>query len=121
MKIEIEKQDLQDLIDGVAGARAKVKKLLLGPKIHIHGLRWFQKTYGNTYNQVKIYLDDELAAFLPEEYGYGEYYLQRAWEWLMAHGYVPRNESYSTVYLREVLNATWMCGDVKLRRQLWKS
>lgn len=46
--------------------------------IHIEGRRWFQKTYGQTYNTVRIFKDGKQVAYLPIEYGYGEFYLQRA-------------------------------------------
>lgn len=49
---------------------------------HIEGRRWFQRTYGNTYNSVRIFQDGALVASLPMGCGYGDYYLQRAQEWL---------------------------------------
>ena len=62
--------------------------------IHIEGRRWFQRTYGNTYNTVRIFKD-------------GEYFLQRAFDWLGHYGMpellekhangVPAN--YGTQYL----------------------
>jgi hypothetical protein len=39
--------------------------------MHIEGRRWFQKTWGNTYNTVRIFKDGELIADLPMKYGYG--------------------------------------------------
>ena len=50
--------------------------------VHISGKRWFQRTYGNTYHSVTIYYDDGSSEYLPREYGYGDYYLQRAFEHL---------------------------------------
>lgn len=60
--------------------------------IRVEGRRWFQKTYGNTYNTVRIFIDGEPIVTLPEEYGYGSYYMQRATEWLRENGYTPGNE-----------------------------
>ena len=56
--------------------------------ISIIGRRWFQRTYGNTYNSVDIYVDGRHVVKLPRGYGYGDYYEQRAAEWLNENGYV---------------------------------
>lgn len=77
--------------------------------MHIEGRRWFQKTYGNTYNTVRIFRDGELIADLPREYGYGSGWLQRAHEWLGNNGYPELAERYengsakvcTTIWLRE--------------------
>lgn len=58
------------------------------PNITIIGRRWFQRTYGNTYNTVRILIDGKTVAELPKEYGYGNHYYQRAAEWLNKNGYV---------------------------------
>lgn len=126
MKIEVSKDDLklilQNTLDRVhtCDEFKRLEKAAEGPKIHIHGRRWFQKTYGNTYHQVKIYLNDELAAFIPEQYGYGEQYLQTAWEWLVKKGLVEDIRYQGTIGYGE-RGITYMCGDVELRRNLWKS
>jgi hypothetical protein len=57
----------------------------------VEGYRWFQKTYGNTYNVVEItdLKNGERIAYLPFDYGYGDYYRQRALEWLAENNYLP--------------------------------
>lgn len=93
---------------------------------HIEGRRWFQRTYGNTYNSVTIYKDGVEVAYLPMEYGYGDYYLQRACEWLMENGHPEMKEKHSngvyakhnTVYLRETLGASWSVCDVQRKKDL---
>ena len=60
-------------------------------KFHIVGRRWFQKTYGNTYNSVTI-IDTstgERIARLPFNYGYGDHYLTIGLEWLVSNGHIP--------------------------------
>ena len=77
--------------------------------LHIEGRRWFRRGPGNTYNSVRIFKDGELLAHLPQTYGYGDYYLQRAHEWLGANGYPELAERHSngspkvcmTIWLRE--------------------
>lgn len=41
----------------------------------IIGRRWFQKSYGNTYNTAQIIVDGETVAKTPRQYGYGDHYL----------------------------------------------
>jgi hypothetical protein len=66
--------------------------------LQLIGRRWFDRTYGNTYNSVAIYVDGELVASLPYGYGYADYYLQRAMEWLEKNGYatLQRHDNGST-------------------------
>jgi len=68
--------------------------------IHIEGRRWFQRTYGNTYNSVRIYKNGEQVAHLPESYGYDEYYLQRAQDWLADNGFPELKETYKNGFRR---------------------
>lgn len=54
--------------------------------LQIIGRRWFQKTYGNTYHAVKVYVNDEIL-IKNYCYGYGSQYLQTAIELLQKAGY----------------------------------
>lgn len=67
-------------------------RLGAGDEILIRGRRWFQKSYGNTYFTATIYINNKLVANLPEQYGYGEYYMQAAGEWLKRNGYTAQRE-----------------------------
>ena len=62
--------------------------------IVIRGRRWFQKSYGNTYNTVSIEVNGQEVASLPMEHGYDDYYLQRAGDWLESNGYMPDRKHY---------------------------
>lgn len=94
--------------------------------LHIEGRRWFQKTFGNTYHSVRIFKDGKQVAFLPFSYGYGEQFLQTAWEWLGNNGYpelLERNNNggykhFGTCYLREVLHGTYSVIDVQRKKDL---
>jgi len=86
--------------------------------LHIEGRRWFQRTYGNTYHSVRIYIDGKLIVVLPFEYGYGEQFLQTAIDWLKANGHVPQDAQYGTLYLRETLHGTYSCIDVARKGDL---
>lgn len=81
----------------------------------IEGKRWFQRSYGNTYHTVKIYVNDEV---LKSEitYGYGSHYLQTAAELLKENGYDIQEDSgkvyaYSTKFPHTV-------EDVKRKKDL---
>ena len=94
--------------------------------IHIEGRRWFQRTYGNTYHSVRIFEGNKEIAYLPYQYGYGEGFLQTAWEWLGKNGrpeLLERHDNgsyknYGTQYLREVLGGTYSVIDVDRKRDL---
>jgi len=86
---------------------------------HISGRRWFQKSYGNTYHSVTINSDDDKSEYLPMEYGYGDYYLQRAEAWIKAnYDYPNPDKLQGTRFLREVCGITWSVADVRRERDL---
>lgn len=85
-------------------------------KLHISARRWFQKTYGNTYHSVCIYVDSQLVHRVPFAYGYGEQWLQTAIDWLRLNGF-PDAE-YGTLYLRETLGGTYEVADVQRKKDL---
>lgn len=69
--------------------------------MHIQGKRWFQRSCGTTYNSVTIYVNG-CGHYLPMEYGYGDHYLQRAIDWLIAESRLPesaRNRPFSELRL----------------------
>lgn len=69
--------------------------------IFLIGRRWFSKSCGNTYNTVYIAIDGVKVCTLPKTYGYGEYYLQRAEDWLESNGYMPGREHYESTGVSE--------------------
>jgi hypothetical protein len=40
--------------------------------LHIEGRRWFQRTAGNTYHTVRIFIDGECVHTSDRTYGYGD-------------------------------------------------
>lgn len=62
----------------------------------IEGRRWFQRSYGNTYNSVRVHVEGirpdgkefTHTVRLRAAYGYGDDYRQRADDWLAEHGYL---------------------------------
>lgn len=87
--------------------------------IHVTGKRWFSRTYGNTYNTVYIWIDGERVASLPSEYGYGEYYLQRAQTWLVSNGYLPSDSGHLRINCEEQGHKfTYDCIDVSRQKDL---
>lgn len=63
-------------------------------EIHIEGRRWFQKTYGNTYNTTKtlvVFSDGTTKEFFtPMEYGYGDHYKDIAIKNLVNEKILPK-------------------------------
>lgn len=76
-------------------ARAKHYIGNMPKKIEIWGRRWFSRTYGNTYFTARIYVNDQLIHTMPEEYGYGDHYMHRAFEWLEENGFVPERPRHA--------------------------
>lgn len=75
--------------------------------------KWFQKSYGNTYHAVKVYVNDEILVkdFC---YGYGSQYLQTAIELLQKAGY--NINTFSD--LRSIEGFTENVTDVKRKKDL---
>lgn len=63
--------------------------------ITIHGKRWFQRSYGNTYHSVLVEIDGKTVWNSGQHYGYGDQYLQTAFDWLDQSGLVPPRKAYA--------------------------
>lgn len=61
-------------------------------EITIHGRRWFRRSAGNSYNTVSIYIDGtengRQQFELSMTQGGGDYWQQRAIEWLSDNGWI---------------------------------
>ena len=62
----------------------KMKKI---KTLEIHGRRWFQKTYGNTYHSVQVCVNGKETLTCNFAYGYDSHYKQTALELLKDSGY----------------------------------
>lgn len=82
--------------------------------LKIEGRRWFQKSYGNTYHSVTVYVNDEVLR-KDFEYGYGNQYLQTAIELLQANGY---NDIKTFSDLRAIPNFIEGVVDVQRKKDL---
>lgn len=91
----------------------------------IKGVRWFQKSYGNTYH--KFYISAlvggvwvDLGESIHTEYGYGEQYLVSAGEWLIKHGYLDCTTGYclAKTSVREALNIEHCVDDVECKKDM---
>lgn len=86
--------------------------------IHIAGTRWFQRSAGNTYHKVRVFVDGELRADSDVTYGYGDAYLQTALDILKREGLVPQDAPYGSLYLAETLGASYSVADVARQKDL---
>ena len=82
------------------------------PKVtHIEGRRWFSKTSGNTYHTTTLFYNDGSSEQSPIQYGYGEAYLQTAFNMMgLPYG--------GTRVLREELGITYSVADVAREKDL---
>lgn len=69
--------------------------------IVVLGRRWFQRTNGNTYHSVNVYVDGALIDRVPFTYGYGSHFEQTACDVLCKHGYLPSHTYPLAPYCRE--------------------
>lgn len=60
--------------------------------ITILGRKWFDKVNGNTYNTAQIMVNGETVGKTEFQYGYGDYYVQAAGDWLEKNGYITREQ-----------------------------
>jgi len=65
--------------------------------IIIDAKRWFQTLYGNTYHSVRVYIDSKLIGECLFTYGYGEQYLQSAFDILAENGIFPYEKTKELV------------------------
>lgn len=89
--------------------------------VTIIGRRWLQKTYGNTYHTVMIYVDGKYIGKSIKTYGYGEGFIQTAFEMLKNFRIFPMNWDYGDfmsymINHREKFVIT--CADVARERDL---
>jgi len=96
-------------------------------EIHIHGKRWFQKSYGNTYHTVSlsIYGKGSSPIFTeksPIKYGYGSQYEQTAIDILQDNGFIKdydmTNEPFWKYCERKGINLISNATDVNKKSQL---
>lgn len=93
-------------------------------RITIKGVRWHQKTYGNTYH--KAYISALVDGYWTEighssiQYGYGNHYLVTAGEWLLENGYIECASPYflADQTIRQALNVDDYSVDVSRKRDL---
>jgi hypothetical protein len=93
----------------------KVKDMKKINTMKIKGKRWFQRSYGNTYHTVKVFVNGEV---LKSEitYGYGSHYLQTAAELLKENGYdIPEDNGKAYAYVAKFQHTV---EDVKRKKDL---
>jgi hypothetical protein len=89
--------------------------------VEIWGKRWNDKTYGNTYHAVRVYVNDELVGTSPIRYGYGDSYIQTAEEILNKAGYFKRKDPREPLwrYTQDrKIKLKKYATDVKTKREL---
>lgn len=89
--------------------------------IQVIGRRWFQKSFGNTYHSVQVFVDGELIGYMPFAYGYGDQYMQSAYGVLKENGYLSdmRNDEMLWRYCQDKgITLTYSASDVNRKKDL---
>ncbi len=73
--------------------------------VTIEGRRWFERTNGNTYHSVSVYVNNELVGRQPFAYGYGEQYVQSAFDILTEFGMFPYEKTDELVTVNKGMGA----------------
>lgn len=74
---------------------------LLGKNVIIKGKRWFEKTNGNTYHSVEVYVDGEMIGRKDFVYGYGDQYLESGKKILIEKGYVNYEKTTKNIPVKD--------------------
>lgn len=61
-------------------------------QIQIIGRRWFQRSYGNTYHSVKVFVNGKEVGYCAHAYGYGDQYINTAADLLVKAGMLKKGE-----------------------------
>jgi hypothetical protein len=67
-------------------------------KIEFWAREWFQKSYGNSYHNVKVYVNDKYIGQSGYTYGYGDQYEQSGKEVLKENGYLKDKGFFQSIY-----------------------
>ena len=101
--------------------------------LHISARRWCQRTYGNTYHKVTVYVNGETLRSVQEEYGGGDGFLSTAQTLLERAGYNTKlapvcseldpkgrfgKRYLTTLHLRETLHGTYDVADVARQKDM---
>ena|ERR1039458_3596242 len=62
--------------------------------LNIEAREWYDRQNGNSYFSARIWVDGEIVHTLPFQYGYGDYFQQRATEWLTENDYLDGREPH---------------------------
>ena len=71
-----------------------VKAHTMPQSLMLVGRRWFERTNGNTYHSVSIYVDGKPVHKVDCEYGYGNQWEWTGMRWLIENGYLQELERY---------------------------
>lgn len=99
-----------------------MKKYLKPKTIVIKATEWFDKTYGNSYFSARVFIDGELKFFLPFQYGYGEHYIDMAFEVLIKNKvlkYVKKRPLWK--YCKDNNIELVTCKRETLKRDMYKA
>lgn len=96
-----------------------MKLIKRGDNLTIIGRRWFERVNGNTYHSVEIYLNGEMIASNPFNYGYDRQFEQTAIELLEKKYRLPLKEHEALWRLKDYgVNLVSSVTDVQRKKDL---
>jgi hypothetical protein len=66
------------------------EQLEKGASVFLEGRAWFDKSGGNTYHSVRVWVNGEIVGIVPMTYGYENMYQVSAIAKLVELGYLPK-------------------------------
>jgi hypothetical protein len=88
--------------------------------LEIVGKRWTD-SYGNTYHNARVYVNDQDSFTTPTQYGYGDQYVQSAFAALKKKGYfkrTPETDLNSYTMRKRKIKFSAKARDVKRKKDL---
>jgi len=93
--------------------------MLQKTSITVIGRRWFERTNGNTYHSVEVYVNGTMIERVPYTYGYGSHWEQTAMDILEKHKIVDSELcSYPSQLPEEKFTVVSSVTDVKRKKDL---
>lgn len=89
--------------------------------IDVIAKRWFQKSYGNTYHRVRVFVNGQEIGTSKITYGYGDHYVQTAMALLKEQGFIKDADEMTPLWSycrKKGIDCNIQYKDVKTEREL---
>ena len=80
------------------------KHLSRKDSVYVECREWLDKGFGNAYYSLRLFVNGDLVAISPIQYGYGDQYLHTSVALLLAGGYLPDEITPEPDYTLKTIN-----------------